>query len=123
MDTLLSQFTSEPKNKDTLNLLKEQKLTTDQINSLLEKAAESIVCGPACQRQKKEEELNKRYLDAKTNIESAPYNLEKAKKNYLVFKNGESYYENVLEEDLIKKSQIISMNIAEKFDNKINCIK
>ena len=123
MDSLLSQLAGDPKMAKTLDLLKNQELTTDQINSLIERAAESIVCGPACQKIKKEQKLNQNLLDAKTNMESAPYNLERAKKQYIVFKNGEPYYDNMIENQLKEKAQLITGVIIEKFSEEIKNAK
>ena len=126
MNSLLSQLSGVYTNTNTnnsQNLLTNQQVTTDKINALIEEAAESIVCGPACQKIKKENTLNKNLVNAKTNMESAPYNLEKAKKEYVVFKNGESYYNDMLEEELKQKAEIIGDNITEKFNEEVNNAK
>ena len=41
---------------NSLALLQQQQKTTDQLNSLLEKSAEAIMCGPTCQKMKKTQE-------------------------------------------------------------------
>jgi len=124
MNSLLSQLSGVNTNtSDSQSLLMDQQLTTEKINALIDQAAESIVCGPACQQIQKENTLNQNLANAQTNMQTAPYNLEKAKKDYVVFKNGEAYYNNMLEDDLKQKAEIMGDNITEKFNEEVNNAK
>ena len=71
-------------NKETL--LQRQQISQDKINELLEKSSEAIMCGPSCQKLKVSEELKQKYLDAETNMQTAPIKLEQSKKNYYIWR-------------------------------------
>ena len=85
MDTLFTniQQTLQPNDKNTL--LQRQQLNQDKINQLLEQSAEALACGPTCQKLKISEELKQKYLDAETNMQTAPIQLEETKKNYYIY--------------------------------------
>ena len=52
---------------------------------MIEKSSEAIICGPDCQKIKVSEELKQKYLDAETNLQTAPIKLDESKKNYYVY--------------------------------------
>lgn len=111
---ILSKYKME-KSLSNAQILKKQRETTDQLNALIEQSAQAIMCGPECQKQKNTEDLKQKYLDAQTNMQTAPMQLEEAKKNYYVFSEGQNAYNNVQEGDLKIKAEKISKLIAEKF--------
>ncbi len=102
------------------NLLQKQQISQDKINELLEKSSELILCGPSCQKQKVKEELKQKYLDAETNMQTAPIKLEDSKKNYYVFTEGRPYYDNMKEEELKTKATTISQLLEENFNDEIS---
>ena len=78
MDNLLSiiqQTLTQSQTDDKTNLLKDQQLTQETINNLLEQAYQSPLCGPTCQKIRVSQELKQKYLDAQTNMQTAPINL------------------------------------------------
>ena len=77
------------------NLLNQQQINQQKINELLDKSADAIMCGPSCQKLRITEELKQKYLDAETNMQTAPVKLEESKKNYYVYSEGSSYYDNM----------------------------
>lgn len=97
-------------------LLQRQMTAQNKISALLEKSAEALVCGPDCQRQKMIGELNQKYLDAQTNLQTAPINLENSRKNYYVYKEGQPFYDNLLEEELKQKAEVIAKLLTESFN-------
>ena len=105
---------------NSLALLQQQQKTTDQLNSLLEKSAQAIMCGPICQKLKKTQELEQQYLNAQTNMQTAPIQLEQTRKAYYEFKEGSGAYNTMLEQDLQKKANEISKIIIEKFNEEVN---
>ena len=127
MDSLFSniqqtlQQSSQQNNQDSL--LQNQKISQDKINELLSQSADALLCGPACQKLKVKEELKQKYLDAQTNIMTAPIELERTKKNYYVFSEGESYYDNELEKELIIKSKKITQLLGENFNDELSNAK
>ena len=99
----------------TQKILKKQQETTNQLNALIEQSAQALMCGPDCQKIQNTQELQQKYLDAQTNMQTAPIHLEEAKKNYYVFAEGQSAYNNLLEKELKTKAKKISQVISEKF--------
>ena len=88
MDELFSSIQQNLQNNDKTSLLQKQQVSQDKINELLEKSAEAMMCGPTCQKLKITEELKQKYLDAQTNIQTAPTKLEQTKKNYYIYSEG-----------------------------------
>jgi hypothetical protein len=120
----MSSYSDLKNNYDTLlkqkDLLQNQINAQDKINSLLETTAASISCGPDCQKIKQSDDLKQTYLDAETNIQIAPIKLEESKKNYYVFTKGENYYNNMLEEELKNKADILALKISESFNEELS---
>ena len=70
------------------NTLLQQQNTTNQINKMLEQASEALLCGPTCQKIKLTDELKQKYLDAQTNLETAPIQVEQSKKIIMYILRG-----------------------------------
>jgi len=124
MDQLFSNLqdstnTTSDTTTDSENLLKKQQISTEKLNSLLEQSLNVLSCGPDCQKAKIEEELKKRYQDAQTNLQTAPDQLEKTKKNYYVFTEGKPFYDEMLEKELKKKAKIMGKMLADNFRDEI----
>jgi len=123
MDKLFSNIQQSlnnmTQNDKKQTLLQSQQLSQDKINELLEQSSEAIMCGPTCQKIKVTEDLKQKYLDAETNVQTAPIKLEQSKKNYYIFTEGRPYYDNMREEELKKKAEKISEIIEENFNNEI----
>jgi len=100
-------------------LMQRQMNLSDLINGLLSKNAEALTCGPECQRQKMIGELQQKYLDAQTNLQTAPINLEDSRKNYYVYKEGQPYYDHMLEEELKQKAEHIARLLTESFNEEV----
>lgn len=109
---------SKDDNKKTL--LQRQQISQDKINELLEKSSQAMLCGPTCQKLKVTEELKQKYLDAETNIQTAPIKLEQTKKNYYIYTEGRPYYDNMKEEELNKKASTISELLKENFNSELS---
>ena len=101
-------------------LLKRQRNSQETINQLLELSSQELICGPDCQQQKISTELKQKYLDAQTNLQTAPINLENTKKNYYVYAEGIPFYNNMLEEELQQQANKISTLVSENFDSEIS---
>ena len=124
MDKLFSNIQQSlnnmTQNDEKQTLLQSQQASKDKINELLEQSSEAIMCGPACQKIKVSEELKQKYLDAETNIQTAPIKLEQSKKNYYIFTEGRPYYDNMREEELRIKADAISKMIEENFNSEVS---
>lgn len=119
MDKLVSSIQQSLQQNNQNSLLKNQQINQDKINELLEQASSALLCGPTCQKIKKTEELKQKYLDAETNIKTAPIELERSRKNYYVFSKGNTYYENMLETELNEKAEKISTLLSNNFNDEL----
>jgi hypothetical protein len=101
-------------------LLKKQQISQDKINQLLELSSQELICGPDCQQKKISTELKQKYLDAQTNLQTAPINLENTKKNYYVYSEGLPFYDNMREEELQQKADTISTLVSDNFNSEVS---
>ena len=101
-------------------LLKKQQISQEKINQLLDFSSENLLCGPDCQKTKISTELKQKYLDAQTNLQTAPINLENTKKNYYVYTEGGPFYDNMLETELQQKADTISTLLSENFNSEVS---
>jgi hypothetical protein len=104
----------------TNNLLTKQMTTNTQINDMLNQTLAAITVSPQQQRNQTLDSLQQKYLDAQTNLQTAPLQLEASKKNYYVYKNGETSYNNMLENELEQKANLIRQQISNKFNEETN---
>ena len=123
MDNLFSSLQQSLQQTDQSKLLKNQQISQDKINQLLEQAKSSLLCGPTCQKTKKTEELRQKYMDAETNLQTAPIQLEQSRKNYYVFSQGRPYYDNMLEQELNEKAEQITAMLADNFRDELTSAK
>jgi len=126
MDSLFSniqQSLSKQNPFDKKNLLNQQQINQQKINDLLDKSAEAIMCGPTCQKQKITEQLKQKYLDAETNMQTAPIKLEESKRNYYVYSEGRPYYDNMQEEELKQKANKVAELLEKNFNEELSSAK
>lgn len=90
------------------------------INKLLQQASKSIMCGPECQKNEKMEKLYKAYLDSKTNLISAPQQVETSAKKYYMYAEGSKGYNNYLNKSLDEKAETLANVIEDTFNNSLN---
>ena len=69
-----------------------QQQTTELLNNLVAQINAKINCGPSCQKEKKIEELKKKYELAEQTVKNAPENLAEARNNYYSFAYGNKYF-------------------------------
>jgi hypothetical protein len=89
------------------------------INDLLNKANEMLSCDSACQREKTLSDLKQKYLDAQTNVESAPTQFSQAKQNYYQVLYGNDY-SIVMEKELTEQANSIANVLQEAFNTQTN---
>lgn len=109
--------------KDADKLLQKQQISTEKLNSLLEQSLSALSCGPTCQKIKTSEELKQKYLNAQTNLQTAPVQLETSKKNYYIFTEGEPRYNDMLEKELKQKADMMGKMLADNFHEEISNAK
>ena len=117
--SIIQQGLTETNKDNKTNLLKDQQISQETINNLLEQASNATLCGPTCQKIRVSQELKQKYLDAETNMQTAPINLKQSRKNYYVFTEGQTEYENMNETELVTKATTISELIEQNFNNEV----
>jgi hypothetical protein len=80
----------------------------DSITQFINTANEMLLCNSDCQKQKKAEQLKQEYLKAKTNLITAPNQIYTTQKNYIEFTEGTQAYNELIEQELNEKAEIIS---------------
>jgi hypothetical protein len=76
--------------------VRQQVQLQQSLQKIIDTAQTAIECGPDCEKQKEEDRLKQLYLDAQTNILTAPNSLTDAEKNYFVYSKGEQGYRDIL---------------------------
>jgi hypothetical protein len=85
----------------------------NSINSFIEQASTALSCGADCQNQNTINQLKQTYLAAKTNLVTAPTQVETSFKNYLVYLDGEPAYLEYKETELQAKAEQITNSIQQ----------
>lgn len=94
----------------------------NNLNSLLNKASETIMCNSECQKQKQAEKLKQDFLNAQVNLMSAPNQLEVTEKNFVIFEEGELAYNELLDGKLDQKAELIIQNFKQNFEDDVQKI-
>jgi len=81
-------------------LSKNNGLDISKFNTMLEKSQDALLCGPDCQKAKNVKKFQDKYINAQSNLLTAPASLDIAKEKYYVYKESQSYYDNMKEKDL-----------------------
>lgn len=95
----------------------------DKFNELINKATEAVMCGPDCQKEKKASDLKQKYLNSKTNLKTAPSQVQVAAKNYYMFTTGEAGYNEYREQELTDKAEQIITEFKNNFDGDASKLK
>jgi hypothetical protein len=79
---------------------KEQLNSLGNFNSLMNQASQAMSCNSECQKQRTIDDLKQKYLNAQSNVETAPEQLSSSKKNYMLFTDGQPAYDDYLDKTL-----------------------
>ena len=111
------------------NLLQQNKQLTEQIqqnnnynnldkfNSMIEQASQAVTCDANCQKQKTNEELEQNYLNAQTNLATAPNNVYVSRKNLIVYEQGEPAYDELIDSELLQQAEQLSTYFNTNFND------
>ena len=102
-----------------MNLIKQNNTANnnlDKFNSMIDQATQSISCGSDCQNQKTSEQLKQDYLNAKTNLATAPNNVYVSRKNYIVYEEGQPAYDQLIISELTQKAESLSSYYQTNFE-------
>lgn len=97
--------------------------TLAQINTYIQNSEEQLRCGPDCQALEATQTLKEKYEAAKTNLESAPGELQTAEKNYYTYIMGTSGYNDYITNKLTDQSNTVKKNIQSITNTLINEMK
>ena len=88
----------------------------DKFNSMIDQATDAITCDSNCQKQRTSDDLKNKYLNAQTNLATAPNQVQTAKKNYVLFTQGQVRYDEQVEKNLTKKAKELASFYSENFN-------
>jgi len=98
-------------------------IDVNKFNNFLDNANKILSCDSNCQEQKKKNDLKKKYLEAKTNLLTAPNQVETSYKNYLTYTKGDSAYNEYQESQLQEKAEMVITTFQSNFNDEIENIK
>ena len=75
-----------------------------------------LLCDEECENNQKKEKLYEEYLDAKSNVKTAPEELEKAEAKFLTQDKGISWYTNYKQEKELGVASELADYLSEKFE-------
>lgn len=105
---------------DQNNIITQQQEMTAKINQMLAQSSDALMCGPNCQKNRQSDKLHQIYLDAQTNIVSAPAQLKQAEKNYYTFTDGDAGYNSVLDNQLTQQVNDLGYKMQHEFDDSVD---
>lgn len=95
----------------------------NKFNSFINSATQAVTCNSECQRSRSTEQLKNNYLTAKSNLHLAEPQYEIARRNYYTYVDGESGYNEMIEEELNKQADLFVTIFKENYElekSKIN---
>lgn len=95
----------------------------NNFNDLMNQANQIISYGPSCQQQETSSQLKQNYLNAETNMISAPQQLHNAQKEYITNTQGVTGYNQFIDKELQEKADKIANTYQKKIDDDISTIK
>jgi|APGre2960657423_1045063.scaffolds.fasta_scaffold92011_2 hypothetical protein len=90
-----------------------------KLQELINNASDAVMCGPTCQKIRKTEELERNYIDAQTNVISAPDKLKQSQKDFFLFSQGVAKYDEMIDNELTNKANKIAEVIQSEFNDNI----
>lgn len=100
-----------------------QRMLQEKIDSLVKAANESLNCGADCMKERREKELQKKYLAAKEKVEDAPSDFKQAEESYFTFVNGKVWYNNFLNQKNTEVARIDAHKLNQEFLKKHDDLK
>lgn len=98
-------------------------IDVNQFNDFINNANNALSCDADCQDKKKRNELKKKYLEAKTNLLTAPVQVETSYKNYLTYAKGDDAYNEYQEKELQEKAKMVVSTFKSNFSDGIEQAK
>lgn len=95
----------------------------NKFNTLISQASDAVLCNSECRKQRQTDKLKQNYLNSQTNLASAANQVQVAEKNYIIFTQGQSAYNDLLDTQLQEKAEQITSKFKEYFENDTQEIK
>jgi hypothetical protein len=107
---LLQQYNNlSEQNKNYNNL--------DKFNAMIDQASSAVTCDSNCQKQKTSESLEQKYLNAQTNLATAPNNVYVSRKNLIVYEQGVPAYDELIDSELLQAAEKLSTYFNTNFND------
>jgi len=95
----------------------------NKFNKLISQASDAVMCNSECRQQRTADKLKQNYLTSQTNLASASNQVQVAQKNYVTFTQGQSGYNDLLDNQLQEQAQKVADTFTEYFDSDSEAIK
>lgn len=105
------------KNSGKLKLSPEQQQSLQKINTFIDSVNTKVgsLCDAECMREREREQLWTKYEKAKQTLDTAPNDLERARKDYFVFTKGSAWYESEERKKANERAEKMAKEIKSKF--------
>jgi hypothetical protein len=108
---------------DTNNTDNINNFDMSKFNDFVNNANAALSCDADCQAGRNQDDLKQKYLAAKTNLLTAPAQVQTTFKNYLTYSQGEDAYNQYNETELENKAKEIVKTFKTTFQEKLQDIK
>lgn len=100
-----------------LKLSPDQQRSLQKINTFIDSVNTKVgaLCDPDCMREREREALWARYEKAKATLDTAPTDLERAKRDYFVFTKGSAWYENEERQKAADRAEQMAADLKQAF--------
>jgi len=95
----------------------------DKFNKFIDSANEALACDATCQQNKTASDLEQKYLDAKSNLLSAPSQVEQAAQDFITFTKGTSGYQAYQEKQFELKADESAKTYSSKFNQEVDKVQ
>ena len=120
MNQLSSLTTTQPNPADLLkNLVGNNNpflSRTDEVNELIQKGNKAVACGPSCQNKQTADDLYQKFVNAQTNLTTAPDQVTTAAKNYYTYSERPAGYDKYNKTQLTQKANAFAKEMSNEFN-------
>jgi len=88
----------------------------NNFNAMISQASDAILCNSECRKQRQSDTLQQNLFDAQINLKTSSNQVQVAEKNYITFSQGTAAYNDLLDNQLQQKAEIISDKFLQNFD-------
>ena len=89
----------------------------NNFNAMISQASDAILCNSECKKQRQSETLQQNLFDAQINLKTSSNQVQVAEKNYVTFTQGTSAYNELIENQLQQKAELITDRFLQNFND------